>query len=117
MDESEWGLIRQHPQTGVNLLSPVHFLRDALDIPLCHHEYWDGSGYPRRLKGEQIPLAARIFTIVDVWDSLQSVRPYREAWSEEQVLEYLRKQSGVQFDPQIVDRFIHILAEQSYEQI
>jgi HD-GYP domain-containing protein (c-di-GMP phosphodiesterase class II) len=116
LDEAEWGLIRQHPQAGVNLLSAVHFLRDAMDIPLCHHENWDGSGYPRQLKGEQIPLTARIFTIVDVWDSLQSVRPYREAWPEEQVMEYLRQQSGVQFDPKIVDSFLHMLSEKFIEQ-
>jgi PAS domain S-box-containing protein len=116
LDESEWGLIRQHPQAGVNLLSPVHFLRDAMDIPLCHHENWDGSGYPRQLKGEQIPLTARIFTIVDVWDSLQSVRPYREAWPEEQVMEYLRQKSGVQFDPKIVGSFLHMLSEKVIEQ-
>jgi PAS domain S-box-containing protein len=116
LDESEWDLIRQHPQAAADLLSPVHYLRDAIELPLCHHEHWDGSGYPRQLKGEQVPLAARIFAIVDVWDSLQSERPFRKAWPEEQVLDYIRQQAGVQFDPQIVESFLHMLAEQVVEQ-
>jgi PAS domain S-box-containing protein len=116
LDDSEWDLIRQHPQAAANLLSPVHYLRDSIDIPFCHHERWDGSGYPRQLKGDQIPLVARIFAIVDVWDSLQSARPFREAWPEEQVLDYLRQQAGIQFDPQIVDGFLHMLAEKFLEE-
>jgi PAS domain S-box-containing protein len=115
LDGEEWDLIRQHPQAAVNLVSPIRYLRDALDIPYCHHERWDGSGYPRGLQGEQIPLAARIFAIVDVWDSLQTARPYRDAWSSEQVMDYLRQQVGIQFDPQIVDQFLRLLAEQISE--
>jgi PAS domain S-box-containing protein len=112
LKESEWELIRQHPQVGASLLSQVHFLRDAIDVPYCHHEHWDGSGYPRALKGEQIPIAARIFAVVDVWDSLLSSRPFRDAWPPQQVLDYLRQQAGVQFDPQVVDKFLQLLAEQ-----
>jgi HD-GYP domain-containing protein (c-di-GMP phosphodiesterase class II) len=84
------------------MLSPIHYLRLALDIPYCHHEKWDGSGYPRGLKSEQIPLVARIFAVVDVWDALTSDRPYRAAWPEEKVLDYIRSLSGTHFDPQVV---------------
>jgi putative two-component system response regulator len=88
------------------MLYSVAYLRRALDIPYCHHEKWDGTGYPRALKVEQIPLAARIFAIVDVWDALTSDRPYRKAWSQPDVLKYIREQSGKHFDPQIVDIFL-----------
>ncbi|MFH2104276.1 MAG: HD domain-containing phosphohydrolase, partial [Chloroflexota bacterium] len=81
----------------------------ALDIPYCHHEKWDGSGYPRGLKGEQIPLAARIFAVVDVWDALGSDRPYRKAWPQEKIIDYIREQSGKHFDPQLVERFLPVL--------
>lgn len=80
------------------MLSPIAYLRRALDIPYCHHEKWDGTGYPRGLKGKQIPLAARIFAVVDVWDALRSDRPYRAAWSDEQALEYIHEQAGKHFD-------------------
>jgi PAS domain S-box-containing protein len=115
LQDSEWDLIRQHPQVALNLLSPVHYLREAIDIPYCHHERWDGSGYPHGLKGEQIPLVARIFAVIDVWDSLLTKRPFRDAWRAERVLEYLRQQSGIQFDPQVVDQFLLLLAEQLAE--
>jgi putative two-component system response regulator len=88
------------------LLSPIDFLRPAIDIPYCHHERWDGEGYPRGLKREQIPLAARIFAIVDVFDALTSERPYRSAWSRERTLEHIRDQSGTQFDPDLVEAFM-----------
>jgi HD-GYP domain-containing protein (c-di-GMP phosphodiesterase class II) len=91
------------------MLLPINYLRPALDIPYCHHERWDGQGYPRRLKGEQIPLAARIFTVVDVWDALTVDRPYRAAWPEEKVIQHLRDNSGTQFDPHVVDEFIVML--------
>jgi HD-GYP domain-containing protein (c-di-GMP phosphodiesterase class II) len=84
------------------MLSPIRYLRLALDIPYCHHEKWDGSGYPRGLKGAQIPLVARIFAVVDVWDALLSDRPYRAAWTEEKVLEHIRSLAGTHFDPQVV---------------
>ena len=100
--------MRMHPTYAYNLLWPISFLRPALDIPYCHHEKWDGSGYPRGLKGEDIPLAARIFAVADVWDALRSDRPYRKAWSDERAREYLREQSGSHFDPQLVDAFLRI---------
>jgi PAS domain S-box-containing protein len=115
LEPADWDLIRQHPQVAVNLISPIRYLRDALDIPGCHHERWDGSGYPRGLQSEQIPLAARIFAVVDVWDSLQTARPYRDAWPAKQAVDYLRLQAGIQFDPQIVDHFLHLLAEQAWD--
>jgi HD-GYP domain-containing protein (c-di-GMP phosphodiesterase class II) len=86
-------------------------LRPALDIPYCHHEKWDGSGYPRGLKADQIPLAGRIFAIIDVWDALISDRPYRKAWPEEKVLTYLKEQSGIHFDPEVVEVFLSVLKE------
>jgi HD-GYP domain-containing protein (c-di-GMP phosphodiesterase class II) len=87
------------------MLSPIRYLRQALDIPYCHHEKWDGNGYPRGLKGEQIPLAARIFAVVDVWDVLTSDRPYRQAWSEEKAREHIQAGAGTHFDPQVVKTF------------
>jgi PAS domain S-box-containing protein/putative nucleotidyltransferase with HDIG domain len=106
LDVSERALIEQHPVYAHELLSPIDFLRPAIDIPYCHHERWDGEGYPRGLKREQIPLAARIFAIVDVFDALTSERPYRSAWSRERTLEHIRDQSGTQFDPDLVEAFM-----------
>jgi PAS domain S-box-containing protein len=102
----EWVEMRQHPVYAYNLLSPISFLRGAVDIPYCHHEHWDGSGYPRGLKGEQIPLAARIFSVVDNWDALLSDRPYRRAWPREKVKAYIRESAGTILDPRIVDIFL-----------
>lgn len=104
----EEALMRQHPQFAYDMLSPIEFLRPALDIPYCHHERWDGQGYPRGLKGEEIPLAARIFAVVDNWDALTSDRPYRPAWSKEQARQYLREQAGKKFDPRIVEVFLRL---------
>mgnify|MGYP003376786434 CR=1 FL=1 len=87
------------------------YKRQSLDIPYCHHEKWDGSGYPRGLKGEEIPLTARIFAITDVWDALTSDRPYRPAWDQETALEYIRGQSGKHFDPHIVELFNKLMKE------
>jgi HD-GYP domain-containing protein (c-di-GMP phosphodiesterase class II) len=106
LTDEEWQIMKKHPQFAYDMLSSVAYLRRALDIPYCHHEKWDGTGYPRGLKGEQIPLAARIFAIVDVWDALTSDRPYREAWSKPDALKYIREQSGKHFDPQVVDIFL-----------
>jgi HD-GYP domain-containing protein (c-di-GMP phosphodiesterase class II) len=100
--------MRKHPEHAYHLLSPIAFLRPAIEIPYNHHEKWDGSGYPRGLKGEEIPLAARIFAIVDVWDALLSDRPYRKAWPEGKVKEYLLGQSGKHFDPQVVAAFFRL---------
>ena len=94
LTEDEWVLMRMHPIFALNMLSPIKYLRKALDIPYCHHEKWDGSGYPQGLKGNQIPLAARIFAVVDVWDALRSDRPYRPAWAEDKALEYIKASSG-----------------------
>ena len=94
-----------HPTLAFEWLSPIHYLRSALDIPYCHHEKWDGTGYPRGLKGESIPLAARIFAIVDVYDALTSDRPYRKAWTKKKAWEYIEEQSGTHFDPKVVQLF------------
>jgi response regulator RpfG family c-di-GMP phosphodiesterase len=102
----EWEIMRKHPQFAYELLIPISYLHQALDIPYCHHEKWDGSGYPRKLKGDEIPLAARLFAVVDVWDALTSERPYRPAWSQEKAIEYIKAQSGTHFDPQVVEVFL-----------
>jgi HD-GYP domain-containing protein (c-di-GMP phosphodiesterase class II) len=101
----EWVCIHLHPFYAYEILGPIVFLRQALDIPYCHHEKWDGTGYPRGLKGLQIPLAARIFAVVDVWDALTSDRPYRQAWSKEKAREYIQTEAGTHFDPQVVKTF------------
>lgn len=105
LTEAEWVIMRKHPQFARDLLSPIEYLRPALDIPYCHHEKWDGSGYPQGLKGLEVPIAARIFAVVDVWDALTSNRPYRPAWKKEDALSHIREQSGRHFDPQVVDLF------------
>jgi PAS domain S-box-containing protein/putative nucleotidyltransferase with HDIG domain len=109
LSEEEWAIMRKHPQYAYDLLQPIAFLTPALDIPYCHHEKWDGTGYPRGLKGEEIPLQARIFAVVDVWDALCSDRPYRPRWPEEKVHEYICTLSGTYFDPQVVDIFMRFL--------
>lgn len=108
LTEEEWEIMRLHPVYAYQWLASIEFLRPALDIPYCHHEKWDGTGYPRGLKGEQIPLSARIFAIVDVWDALRSDRPYRLAWPEEKVREHLRELSGTHFDPRVVAAFLSL---------
>ncbi len=108
LSEEEWDIMQKHPVYSYELISRIGYLRPALDIPYSHHERWDGSGYPRGLKGEQIPLAARIFAVVDVWDALSSDRPYREGWDQSKVLEHIRLQSGSHFDPQVVDKFLEL---------
>ena len=105
----EWAIMKKHPVFAYQLLSPIDYLKPALDIPYCHHEKWDGSGYPRGLKGEEIPLAARIFTVADVFDALTSERPYRPAWSREDALAYIRAESGKHFDPRIVEIFFNLV--------
>ena len=103
--------MRLHPQYAFDLLSPITYLHSALDIPYCHHEHWDGSGYPRGLKGDQIPLSARIFSVVDIWDALLTDRPYRKAWPRDKVLEYIKEVSGTTLDPKIVDAFMYLISE------
>ena len=111
LTDEEWVAMRKHPTFAFELLSPVAYLRPALDIPYCHHEKWDGSGYPRGLKGEQIPLTARLFAIVDVWDALRSERPYRKAWPEDKVLEHIHSLVGTHFDPKAVEVFLNMINE------
>ena len=108
LDEKEMEEMRRHPAIAYQLLFPIQYLRQSLDIPYCHHEKWDGTGYPRGLKGEHIPLSARIFAVADVWDSLLSPRPYRPAWTRQQALEYIREQSGKHFDPHVVEVFLEL---------
>jgi len=102
----EWKIMRKHPIYAYEMLSTIAYLKDALDIPYCHHERWDGTGYPRQLRGKQIPLAARIFAVIDVWDALTSDRPYRKAWTTKKTLEYIRNERGKHFDPQVLDVFL-----------
>lgn len=104
-------LVQNHPTTAYELLKMIPYLERALEIPYCHHEKWDGSGYPRGLSGEAIPLSARIFAVVDVWDALSSDRPYRQGWPQQKVVEYLRSESGKHFDPQVVEVFLQLLDE------
>lgn len=112
LTEEERQIMHQHPLYAYNLLSSIPFLEKALDIPYCHHEKWDGTGYPRGLKGEQIPLPARIFALVDVWDALMSDRPYRPAWPRDRALAYLRQQAGLHFDPAVVEAFLEMVNEE-----
>ncbi|MFO7303129.1 MAG: HD domain-containing phosphohydrolase [Acidobacteriota bacterium] len=105
----EEAIMREHPRIAYELLWPVSYLRPALDIPYCHHERWDGCGYPRQLRAEQIPLAARLFAVVDVWDALRSDRPYRAAWPDDRVLEHIRSQAGSHFDPRAVKLFLDVI--------
>jgi len=106
----EWVTIHLHPYTAYEMLEHIVYLRPALEIPYRHHERWDGSGYPRGLKGEEIPLAARIFSVVDVYDSLTSDRPYRSAWSNDSAKEYIQEMSGKQFDPKAVELFLDMIS-------
>lgn len=112
LDEGEWSEMRQHPVYAHKLLSPILYLRGALEIPYSHHEHWDGSGYPRGLKGEQIPLSARIFSVVDIWDALLSDRPYRNAWPQSEVIQYLKDISGRHLDPTVVEVFLKMISEE-----
>jgi len=105
LSDQEWSEMRRHPEYALELLSPIDCLRSSLDIPYCHHEKWDGSGYPRGLRGDQIPLAARVFAVVDVWDALRSDRPFRRGWNEADARAYIEAGSGTHFDPTVVQAF------------
>lgn len=109
LSAEEWVLMKQHPIIAYELLAPIPYLRQALEIPYCHHERWNGSGYPRGLVGEQIPLSARIFAVVDVWDALRENRYYRSKWPEDQVRTYISENAGVLFDPRVVTTFLALL--------
>lgn len=106
LGEAEWALMREHPRIGHELLQQVDFLRGSSEVPYGHHERWDGSGYPQGLRGEEIPLAARIFSVIDVWDALITERVYKSAWPEDRVLAYLREVAGSQLDPRLVELFL-----------
>jgi PAS domain S-box-containing protein len=111
LTDEEWEIMRHHPTYAKEWLASTEYLKPALDIPYCHHEKWDGSGYPQGLEGEQIPLAARIFAIVDVWDALLSDRPYRKAWSRKETMKYIRDLSGKHFDPEVVAKFVELVKD------
>ncbi len=113
LDDEEWMIMKRHPVIAFDILSPISFLRSAIDIPYYHHEKWDGTGYPIGLKGEQIPISARIFAVVDVWDALLSDRPYRSAWPREKVIGHIRSLSGTHFDPEVVEIFLKMESQLS----
>jgi len=109
LNDAERKLMQQHPVYAKQMLSQIGFLQSSLDVAYSHHEHWDGHGYPEGLKGEEIPLSARLFTVVDQWDALTSDRPYRKAWKREKVIAYLQENSGKIYDPKIVDVFLSII--------
>lgn len=109
LSRSEWDIMQKHPVYAYDLIYPIEYLRPCLSIPYWHHERWDGLGYPQGLKGELIPLAARLFAVVDVWESLSSDRVYREAWTQDRVIEYIESQSGRIFDPAAVELLLHVI--------
>ena len=111
LSNSEWDMMRKHPSYAYELIYPVEYFRPCIPIPYAHHEKWDGTGYPRGLKGEQIPLAARLFAIADVWDALSSKVVYREAWPQKRVMEYIQHQSGTHIDPWAVELFLRAINE------
>jgi putative two-component system response regulator len=111
LTDEEWVEMRKHPRMAYEMLHYIEYLQPAINIPYCHHEKWDGTGYPRGLKGEEIPIEARMFAVVDVWDALISNRPYRPAWDKQKALDYIREQSGMQFDPQMVELFFRVIEQ------
>lgn len=113
LTKEEWDIMHKHPLYARNMLMSIAYLQPALDIPYCHHEKWDGTGYPRGLKDTEIPFAARIFAVVDVWDALRSDRPYRDGWTAEKTRDYIQAESGKHFDPQVVEVFMQMLKEDS----
>ena len=106
LDKEEWLQMKKHPEIANKILSDIGFLRASIEIPYCHHEKWDGTGYPQGIEGDVIPIAARFFAVIDVWDALIHPRIYKSAWPEEKVLEYIREQSGSHFDPDVVNLFL-----------
>ena len=116
LDDREWEIMRKHPQYAYEMLKPIDYLKPALNIPYCHHEKFDGTGYPRGLKGDEIPHEAKIFAAVDVFDALTSDRPYRLAWSKKEALEHIRKESGKHFDPKVVTIFLELISESDWQE-
>ena len=115
LTDEEWEIMRRHPMFAFEMLSPIPYLKSSLDIPYCHHEKWDGTGYPRGLKGEVIPLSARLFAVVDVWDALRSNRPYRQGWPDGKVLEHIRTHAGTHFDPKAAELFLRVVNVKTQE--
>ena len=113
LTDAEWEIMHQHPKNAYDMIEPIEYLRPALDIPYSHHEKWDGGGYPRGLKGENIPIVARIFAVVDVWDALTSDRPYRPAWDKQKARQYIKEQTGKHFDPNVVEHFLRMMETDS----
>jgi HD-GYP domain-containing protein (c-di-GMP phosphodiesterase class II) len=110
LTDEEWVVMRRHPEMAYQMLSKIKYLKDAITIPYYHHERWNGSGYPYKLKGNDIPMHARLFAVVDVWDALSSDRPYRKKMEPQEVVEYLQKEAGNLFDPKVVETFTALLA-------
>jgi HD-GYP domain-containing protein (c-di-GMP phosphodiesterase class II) len=109
LTEPEWVIMRRHPEYAYRLLSAIPYFKKALAIPYCHHERWDGTGYPRGLKGEQIPYVARLFSLIDVWDALLSVRAYKQAWPPFEACAFIKAQAGKMFDPRLTQAFVDML--------
>lgn len=109
LTDDEWVVMKKHPQYAHDMLAPIPFLRQAIEIPYGHHEKWDGTGYPRGLKAEQIPMSARIFAAVDIWDALSYDRPYRRAWPSRRVRDHIASLSGTHLDRVVVNAFLPIL--------
>ena len=114
LNQDEWDIMRRHPKYAVDLLSPIKYLEHAMEIPHWHHEKWNGTGYPDKLGGEEIPFAARLFALVDVYDALTSERPYRSAWSKQDTIQYIEHQSGRHFDPRLVPEFLGLINSNAY---
>lgn len=106
LEPGEWDIMHKHPQFGKDMIGEIKFLQPAMSIIFSHHERWDGTGYPQKLKGKDIPLPARIFAVIDNWDALNNDRPYRKAWPQEEVIDFIRRNAGMMFDPDIVDVFL-----------
>jgi putative nucleotidyltransferase with HDIG domain len=117
LSRQEWDVMRKHPDYAYDLIYPVEYLRPCLSIPYSHHEKWNGTGYPQGLMGEEIPLPARLFAIVDVWETLSSDRIYREAWTEDRVMDYIQQQSGTHFDPETVELFMYAISTKIYANV
>jgi HD-GYP domain-containing protein (c-di-GMP phosphodiesterase class II) len=115
LTDEEWKVMKKHPIYACEFLSPISYLKSALEIPCHHHEKWDGSGYPNGLMGHEIPLSARIFAVVDVWDALLSDRSYRKAWTENEAADYIKAQAGSHFDPEVVSNFFEVVNESQKE--
>ena len=109
LEEQE--IMQKHPVYACEMLKDIEFLKPALTITYCHHEHWDGTGYPQGLKGEEIPLEARIFALVDAWDAITTDRPYREAMTKEEAIQTIRDEIGTHFDPNIAEKFLEIVGE------